>query len=278
MRERVTLVVATRDRCERLMESLPQHPAPVILVDNGSSDGTPGEVRRRVPEVDVVEMGENRGAVARNVGVERARTPYVAFADDDSWWAPGALERAADLLDEHPRTALLAARVVVGPDQRLDPISAEMAASPLPPADLGPSILGFLACAVVVRRDAFLAVGGFDDAIFFFGEEERVALDLAAAGWQLAYVEELVAHHHPSPSPESSGRQALALRNRVLTAVMRRPWRVVAVRAMEAARQGPAGRQALLAAAPRLPRALRRRKRLPPQVEAARALLDNRQS
>ena len=278
MGERVTVVVATRDRCERLMDSLPRHPSPVILVDNGSSDGTPEEVRRRLPWVEVVELGENRGAVARNVGVERAGTRYVAFADDDSWWAPGALDRAADLLDEHPRTALLAARVLVGPDQRLDPISAEMAASPLPPADVGPSILGFLACAAVVRRDAFLAVGGFDDVIFFFGEEERVALDLAAAGWQLAYVEELVTHHHPAASPQSHERQALGLRNALLTAVMRRPWHVVARKATTTTRQGRAGRRALLSTVPRLPPALRCRTRLPPEVEAARTLLDNQKS
>jgi len=272
---RITVVVATRDRCERLMESLPHHESPVILVDNGSTDGTGEEVRRRFPHVQLVELGENRGAVARNVGVEMARTPYVAFADDDSWWAPGALERAADLLDEQPRTALLAARVLVGPEERLDPLSAELAASPLPAADVGPSILGFLACAAVVRREAFLAVGGFDDVIFFFGEEERVSLDLAAAGWQLAYVEELVAHHHPSPSRESSERTALALRNALLTAVMRRPWPVVARRTATTVRQGPAGREALLSTLPRLPGALRCRRRLPPEVEAARLLLDN---
>ena len=63
-----------------------------------------------------------------------------------------------------------------------------MAAAPLgrDPDLPGPSILGFLACAVVVRRSAFLDVGGFDDVVFFGGEEERVALDLAAAGWGLA--------------------------------------------------------------------------------------------
>ena len=159
----------TRDRWPDLQASLPRHEAPVILVDNGSSDGTPDVVRRHFPHVDVVELGGNHGSVARNIGVERARTPYVAFADDDSWWAPGALEAAADTLDAHPRLAVLAGRLLVGADERHDPVCALMADSPLGrAADLpGPSVLGFLACGAVVRRDAYLAAGGFDDVVFF---------------------------------------------------------------------------------------------------------------
>jgi hypothetical protein len=74
--------------------------------------------------------------------------------------------------------------------------------------------------------------------VFFGGEEERVALDLAAAGWGLAYVPdvpELVVHHHPSPSRDLRARTVQAERNRVLVAVLRRPWRVIARTAARAA-------------------------------------------
>ncbi|GAA3834607.1 glycosyltransferase [Sphaerisporangium flaviroseum] len=268
---RVTVVVATRDRRHDLERSLPRHPAPVILVDNGSADGTPAFVRQRFPHVRVVEVGRNLGAPARNIGARLAATPYVAFADDDSWWDPGALERAADVLDAHPRLAVLAARMLVGDEQALDPICGDMVDSPLKtePDLPGPSVLGFLACGVVVRREAYLAAGGFDDVVFFYGEEQRLALDLAAAGWGLAYVEEVVAHHHPSGSRDSRGRRILAARNAVLTAVLRRPWRVVARIVLTTARSGPVGWHGLRAALGRLPRALARRRTLPPPVEAA---------
>src|SRR5690349_9950310 len=85
---RVTVVVATRNRREELLRSLGHHRAPVILVDNGSDDGSVAAVRERYPWVEVVDLGRNLGAVGRTIGVERATTPYVAFADDDSWWAP----------------------------------------------------------------------------------------------------------------------------------------------------------------------------------------------
>ncbi|MEV0203269.1 glycosyltransferase [Nonomuraea sp. NPDC050691] len=274
---RVTVVVATRNRRRALAGSLPHHPRPAVLVDNGSTDGSPGFVRRHFPDVTVVEAGRNLGAPARNVGVRMAGTPYVAFADDDSWWAPGALARAADVLDAHPRLAVLAARVLVGPEERLDPVCEEMARSPLgrDPDLPGPSVLGFLACGAVVRRDAFLEAGGFDDVIFFFGEEERLAVDLAAKGWGLAYVDDVVAHHHPSPSRDPRGRKELATRNSVLTAVLRRPWSVVARRSLAALRQGPNGWRGLRTAVPRLRPALAQRRELPPAVERARRLLED---
>jgi len=248
----------------------------VVVVAFNTNDGTPRLVREHFPAVDVVELGANLGSTARNVGVERAPTPYVAFADDDSWWAPGALADAADLLDAHPRLAVLAGRMLVGPDERPDPICALMADSPLGREDdlPGPSVLGFLACGAVVRRDAYLAAGGFDDVVFFMGEEERLALDLSARGWGLAYVERVVAHHHPSPVRDSVERQARALRNRLLTMLMRRPWPVVLGAVLADLRGGPAGRLAVRQALARLPRALRQRRRLPPEVEAARRLLD----
>ena len=60
----------------------------------------------------------------------------------------------------------------------------------------------------MVRTEAFLAAGGFDPVVRFPGEEERLSLDLAAAGWGMAYVDSVTVHHHPSPAgtrPSSGG-------------------------------------------------------------------------
>ena len=277
----VTVVVASMDRRAELLASLPRHleqGLSVLLVDNGSSDGTVEAVRAALPEVQVVPLPANRGAAARTLGVSRARTRYVAFADDDSWWAPGALERAVALLDDHPRAALLAARVLVGDDERPDPFNDELAAAPLgtEPDLPGPSTLGFVACAAVVRREAFLAAGGFDDVVVFPGEEERLALDLARDGWGSAYVPELVVHHHPKPSASRDSherRRTRITRSALLTALMRRPWPVVARRASAAWRAGGPERAALVPALRDAPRALRARRVVPPPLErVARSL------
>ena len=273
---RVTTVIATRNRWRDLTVSIPRHEDPVVLVDNGSDDGTPDLVRTHFPQVRVIEMQRNLGAVARNTGVRAATTPYVAFADDDSWWAPGALDRAAELFDTHPRLGLLAAAIRVGPDERMDPVCEAMARSPLPaePDLPGRSVLGFIACGSVVRRDAYLAAQGFDEVVEFAGEEERLAMDLAALGWGIAYVEEVVAHHHPSNIREGgAARRARLARNQLLTAVMRRPWPVVARAAWALAFTGAAERRGVAQAVPRLRLAVARRAVVPLTVEARLRML-----
>lgn len=134
----------------------------------------------------------------------------------------------------------------------------------------GLSLLGFMACAAMVGHDAFFAVGGFDAVVRFPGEEERVALDLAAAGWSLAYVEDVVVHHHPSLSRDTSAERRVSIaRSKLLAAVLRRPWSFILGEALRQMRSGPAGRAGVLAAVSRLPAALRVRRRTSNFVEAA---------
>jgi GT2 family glycosyltransferase len=267
----VTVVVASRNRREELLTTLPRHEAPVVLVDNASTDGSVQAVREEHPEVTVIALDRNEGAHARTRGVARAGTAFVAFADDDSWWAPGHLGRAVEVMRAHPRLAVLNARIVVGPEERLDPICAELAASALGrPADLpGPALLGFVACGALVRAEAFAAVGGFDPVVRFPGEEERLALDLAAAGWGLAYVDSVTVHHHPSPRRQAPGRrQAAVWRSTVLTAVMRHHVPELAGVLVGAVRAGRPGLEGLLRAVPDLPAAVVRRRPIPPRVRA----------
>ncbi|MGY1653240.1 glycosyltransferase [Geodermatophilus sp. SYSU D01119] len=272
----VTVVVMSRDRREDLLATLPRHEAPVVLVDNGSGDGTVDAVRAALPQVTVLPLGENAGARARTIGAGYAGTEFVAFADDDSWWAPGDLARAAEVMRAHPRLAVLNARVLVGPEERLDPLCPELAASPLgTPAHLpGPRLLGFIACAAMVRTEAFLAAGGFDPVVRFPGEEERLSLDLAAAGWDIAYVDSVTVHHHPSVRRhDPAARRTAVWRSKVLTAVMRLPLREVAATVAAAVRAGAPERRGLWRALPDLPAALRRRRRLPASVLADRRVL-----
>jgi GT2 family glycosyltransferase len=133
--------------------------------------------------------------------------------------------------------------------------------------------LGFLACAAIVRRSAYLQVGGFSPVVFFLGEETVLAQDLAAAGWGLAYVPGVVAHHHPRPG--RSDRTRLQARNALLSTILRRPARVVLGCAARLLRSGdPRLRGAVWDAVRRLPQALRDRSPLPPEVEAAVRLLE----
>jgi GT2 family glycosyltransferase len=272
-----SVVVLSHNRRELLLQtvdrlrSLPDRP-PLIVVDNGSGDGSPRAVVDRWPDVSVLALGDNRGASGRNAGAKLARTPLVAFCDDDSWFAPGALDRASELFARHPRLGLVAARILVGPEQRLDPTCVAMASSPLArDASLpGPRVLGFVACGSIVRRDAFLAAGGFHSDYGVGGEEQLLAIDMAAAGYDLAYVDDIVAHHHPPARGPKPGRRRVATRNDLWSAWMRRPLPGAVgqtVRTAWSARSNPEVLGGLLDAVRGAPRALRERRPVPRRVE-----------
>ncbi len=285
MTPRTAIVVATRDRRELVLRSTARHLAlpdrpPVCVVDDASTDGTAAALRGRRPGVTVVALPRRHGCAARNAGLRAVDAPYVALTDDDAWWEPGALAAAADALDRHPRLAVVNARILVGPYEREDPLCAEMARSPLPPLDGQPGhpLLSFIACAAVVRRRAILEVGGFEGRLGIGGEEELLGWDLVAAGWQLSYLPEVVAHHDPPPAAGCRPRRRVCdLRNRLWITWLRRPAGTAVRRTVQELRRAGATGVTLRAIAGTLagvPWVARRRRVSPPQVEAMRRLLE----
>lgn len=276
------MAVLTYNRAPELMRTLsklsalPERPE-LVVVDNGSSDDTRALVAQRFPAVSLLALARNMGAAARNAAVACLRTPYIAFCDDDTWWAAGALSTAAAILDAHPGIAVLSARILVGRDHRLDPACADMARSPLSSDGLpGPRILGFMAGACVFRRDAFIQAGGYEPRLFIGGEEALLALDLAAAGWDLVYCPDIVAHHHPSAQRNSRQRVRLLARNAVWVAWLRRPLRGAIRETLRALRTpGIRWPLLLLGAARGLPWLARHRRVIPAGVESMRSTLDS---
>ncbi|MGY1616250.1 glycosyltransferase family 2 protein [Geodermatophilus sp. SYSU D00691] len=275
---RIAVVVITHQRRDELLRTLallrdlPERPH-VVVVDNGSTDGTSDAVRRGFPEVELVVSPSNLGAVGRNVGVARLATPYVAFCDDDTWWDPGSLRAAADVLDRHPELAVVTARILVEPGGREDPIVAELRDSPVRGASWlpGPALGSFLAGASVVRREAFTGVGGFSERLWLGGEEELMAGDLAAAGWELCYLPALTVHHQASTARDPHVRRRDGIRNTLWTTWLRRPLRPALRRTGHLLRTLPRDRvsaHGVLDAARGLPWVLRERRVLPPHAEA----------
>ncbi len=284
---RIAVVIITRDRRDELLRTLhllaglPEEPA-VIVVDNGSSDGTAAAVRENFPAVDLVCPGRNLGAVGRNLAVQRVDRPCVAFCDDDTWWEPGALALAADFLDAHPRAAVVTGRIVVEPAGTEDPICEELRNSPLPPHPDVPGypLLSFLAGASMLRREAFVAAGGFHPRLFLGGEEELLGADLAAAGWALVHVPDIVVHHQASTVRDADVRRRQGIRNTLWFAFLRRPLPQAVRRAARLMATVPRDRvsaAALAEAAGGLPWVWRQRRVVPPDVEAGYRLLEPQQ-
>jgi N-acetylglucosaminyl-diphospho-decaprenol L-rhamnosyltransferase len=256
----LTFVILTRDRWPRLRATVErlrrEHPAvPVVVVDNGSRIA-PDEL----PGAELVRCPSDQGASARNLGVERARTPFVAFCDDDAWWAAGTLGPAVDRLRAEPGLGGVVGRVLIEPGGRLDPVSALH--------EREGRVTGFQATALVVRRDAFLGVGGFHRRFRIGAEEELLAMQLLSAGWRLAYEPRAVLHHAPVASGHHtrSHRPLAQPRNELWTAWLRRP---LPAAARETARilRAERGPRVLGSALRGLPWVVREREVNPPEVE-----------
>lgn len=81
----------------------------LIFVDDGSTDQTSSELERiRDPRLSVVRLAANSGAnVARNIGISKARAPFVAFLDSDDIYLPGRLSKPLAILREHPSVGIV---------------------------------------------------------------------------------------------------------------------------------------------------------------------------
>lgn len=285
--DRITVIVLTYN-CARWLPrtlykltNLPEKP-PIIVVDNASTDGTGELIEKDFAGVMLIRLHKNIGAAARNIGVEYARTPYIAFSDDDTWWKEGSPAQAADLFDAHPSLGVINAKILVREEERVDPISLEMADSPLRGSSHIPGavLLSFMAGASAVRKKAFLDAGGYDYRLFMGGEEALLGCDLAAAGWDLRYIPSIIVYHYPSGNNFVSLRK-YGIRNTLWFAWRRRPlkaalgwtWFIMA----KAAPKNLTTLEGFWEAMKGLPWILSERKVVPPHIEEQLRILEKQQ-
>lgn len=116
----VSAVIVTwncRDAVAACLRSLDEHPPSVpweaIVVDNGSSDGTPGAVRSAAPWARLIVNGRNRGLpAANNQGIVAAHGEAVLISNPDVIWQPGAVDALLDVLRRRERAAWVVPRLL----------------------------------------------------------------------------------------------------------------------------------------------------------------------
>lgn len=278
-----SVVIATRNRAPVLRETLtrlyelPERPR-VFVVDNASSDETERVWKPFANRVEFIKLRRNIGAAARTVGARFAQSPYVAFCDDDCYWLPGSLARATELFAIHQDVAVLNGRVLVGDQAKDDPACQAMGAGAVPSPSGGVPIVYFMAGACVMRRRAFLEVGGYDARYFIGAEESLLSLDLATRGWKLWYCNDLLLLHRPSAmNRDPELRRRLVLRNRLWTLLLRRsvPSTLRAIgQYLRTSARDAAVRAALAEAIAALPWIVRERRTVPRELEIQARALD----
>ena len=148
----------------------------VIVVDDGSSDDSVAVAERQGPKVRVLKQANRGPAAARNRGVREAQGRFIAFLDADDLWLPGTLQRRLQCFDEAPDLGLVYGGFDLWhPERHGAPAwqaesrrHVDLAAQAERSGWIYPEILlDSLICiiTVVVRREVFDAVGGFDEQL-----------------------------------------------------------------------------------------------------------------
>jgi glycosyltransferase involved in cell wall biosynthesis len=217
----ISAVIPTFERWPVVLDAvdsvLAQHvPCEVIVVDDGSSDGTAASLRARFgSRIEVISVPHRGRSAARNAGVEAASGELIAFLDSDDLWFADKLAEDQRVLNQQPGAALAAAPVVVvGLDgvvdhwatarhrwrlrrMRRSGFSMESIARQCP----------LFTSAVTVRRDAFREAGGFDPSLETYEDLDLYAR-LSALGECAWHGRPLVTHRtHPG---NTGGADAVA--------------------------------------------------------------------
>jgi GT2 family glycosyltransferase len=207
----VTLVVPTFNGRELLAATLPSVVAQgvrVLVVDDGSSDGTGAWLREHWPGVDLLELGDNAGvAVAFNRGIAATDTEFVALLNNDVELAPGWLAPLLETLHAHPEAASATGKLLRYDDrERLDAAGDVLLRSAAVinrgageldrgQYDRAEAVFGACAGAALYRRAAFDAVGPFDEAYFAYLEDVDWSMRAQLAGYAARYEPAAVGFH-----------------------------------------------------------------------------------
>ena len=244
MTAQVTAVLVSwnvRDLLLRCIDSLKADGvSDIVVVDNDSKDDSVEAVRRAHPDVDLVELSENTGfAGGVNRAVHRTSSPYVLVTTPDVYVEPGSTKALQAVLDERLDVGFVAPRINT-PDGQLYPSVRRF---PNLVDAIGHAFLHFLwprnpfsrrykmldwdhaaaadvdwvACThFLVRREAWDAVGGFDEQFFMFVEDVDLCWRLHQAGWKIRYEPASVIEHEVSASADQTPYKMIAVHHRSL--------------------------------------------------------------
>jgi GT2 family glycosyltransferase len=181
-------------------------PTEVLVLDDGSTDGSLALLAERFPDVRVLALGDNRGfARTANAGIRAVRAEAVALVNTDVVLAPDWLERAVAALDDG--AASVATKLVdlddpsllydAGDVLRRDGVCEQRGRFERDRGDYDAPGEVFSACAAAAlyRRSAVLAAGGFEERFGTYLEDVDLGLRLRLAGWSCRWEPRAVARH-----------------------------------------------------------------------------------
>ena len=205
----------------------------VILVDNGSVDGSPDMAEREF-EAKVIRNRENRGfCAANNQGIALARGEFIALLNNDAEAGPGWLQALLRACSSASDVGMAASKVLVWENPKIIDKAGHLifpdgqnrgrgsGAPDLGQFDREEEVLWPDGCAAMYRKEMLDQIGGFDEDFFAYGDDAELGLRARIAGWRCIYTPLAVVRHHRGATlgKDSMGRLELIERNRLLLAV-----------------------------------------------------------
>jgi hypothetical protein len=183
----------------------------VIVVDNGSQDGSVEWLDAHAPNVRLVRNQANLGfAMANNQGIRASSAPLVAALNNDALPEPEWLETLVSAAEQAPEAGMFASKILLREsDGRMDSAGIEVDRAGIAwnrrwgEHDLGEEstcveVFGPSAAAAVHRRAILDHIGLFDEDYFIYYEDVDLAWRAQWAGWRCVYVPQAVVHHEHS--------------------------------------------------------------------------------
>ncbi len=194
----------------------------VLVVDNGSTDSTPELMSSEFPHIDYLPLEQNFGfAKAVNLGIQRAKTEFVALLNNDTEVDSHWVETGLEAFERYPDYWFFASKMLDFQfRERVDSAGDCYGRTGLPykrglgePASHyihpGP-VLGASAGAAFYRRDLFDRIGLFDEGFYLYLEDVDLSLRAQFAGLRCLYLAEAIVYHVEAASdPERSGRDPI---------------------------------------------------------------------
>jgi len=199
------------DDCLGSLRRLERPAAEVVVVDNGSRDGTPERVQRDYPEVSLIASPENLGFCrANNLGIARAASELVLVLNPDTRLEPRFLEELLPAFED-PRVGIACGKLLRFDGRTLDTAGQELAPSRQPrdrgygrpdrgQLDRDDEVFGACGAAALYRRAMLRDIADgegavFDEAFFAFYEDLDVAWRARRRGWKAVYRHRAIGYH-----------------------------------------------------------------------------------
>lgn len=195
----VSVVILTWNRKDDLIVTIAElkestyAPIEIIVVDNGSNDGTQEAINEKFPQVNFIRLEKNGGIAGYNIGMKKARGEYVVLLDSDSFPDRNAIERMLKIFES---------------DRSIGAVAFDIHNSQLTTNNLqlttkfdlrkGKDVYGYNGAGVGIRKECLERAGYLFEPYFLYFNEHDHAFRILQAGYKIKFHPEIIAYHKSS--------------------------------------------------------------------------------